>query len=45
MAKKEKHCDRTDPADDPCGDCWDAVLPELALPDPPERDRSDRKTA
>ena len=25
MAKKEKHCDRDDPADDLCGDCWDYV--------------------
>lgn len=25
MAKKEKHCDRDDPADDNCGDCWDYV--------------------
>jgi hypothetical protein len=25
VAKKEKHCDRDDPADDPCGDCWDHV--------------------
>jgi hypothetical protein len=25
VAKKEKPCDRADPADDPCGDCWDYV--------------------
>jgi hypothetical protein len=25
VAKKEKHCDRADPADDLCGDCWDHV--------------------
>jgi hypothetical protein len=25
VAKKEKHCDRDDPADDRCGDCWDHV--------------------
>jgi hypothetical protein len=25
VTKKEKHCDRTDPADDGCGDCWDYV--------------------
>jgi IS1 family transposase len=25
VAKKEKHCDRSDPADDCCGDCWDYV--------------------
>ena len=25
MAKKEKHCDRDDPDDDNCGDCWDYV--------------------
>lgn len=25
VAKKEKHCDRTDEADDWCGDCWDHV--------------------
>ena len=25
VAKKEKHCDRTDPDDDQCGDCWDHV--------------------
>jgi len=25
VAKKEKHCDRNDPADDRCGDCWDYV--------------------
>jgi len=25
VAKKEKHCDRDDPADDACGDCWDHV--------------------
>jgi IS1 transposase len=25
VAKKEKHCDRDDPADDNCGDCWDHV--------------------
>jgi hypothetical protein len=25
VTKKEKHCDRTDPADDDCGDCWDYV--------------------
>jgi hypothetical protein len=25
VAKKEKHCDRDDPADDLCGDCWDHV--------------------
>lgn len=25
VGKKEKHCDRTDPADDLCGDCWDHV--------------------
>jgi hypothetical protein len=25
VAKKEKHCDRADPADDACGDCWDYV--------------------
>ena len=25
VGKKEKHCDRTDPDDDLCGDCWDHV--------------------
>jgi hypothetical protein len=25
VAKKEKHCDRDNPADDHCGDCWDYV--------------------
>ena len=25
MGKKEKHCDRSDPADDAKGDCWDHV--------------------
>jgi hypothetical protein len=25
VAKKEKHCDRDDPADDRAGDCWDHV--------------------
>jgi hypothetical protein len=25
VTKKEKHCDRDDPADDLCGDCWDHV--------------------
>jgi hypothetical protein len=25
VAKKEKHCDPADPADDLCGDCWDHV--------------------
>jgi hypothetical protein len=25
VAKKEGHCDRADPADDHCGDCWDHV--------------------
>jgi hypothetical protein len=25
VAKKEKHCDRADAADDECGDCWDHV--------------------
>ncbi len=25
VAKKEKHCDRADEADDFCGDCWDHV--------------------
>jgi IS1 family transposase len=25
VGKKEKHCDRDDPADDLCGDCWDHV--------------------
>ena len=25
VAKKEKHCDPDDPADDRCGDCWDYV--------------------
>jgi len=25
VAKKEKHCDRDDPDDDHCGDCWDYV--------------------
>jgi hypothetical protein len=25
VAKKEKHCDRDNPADDLCGDCWDHV--------------------
>ena len=25
MAKKEKHCDRTNRDDDRCGDCWDYV--------------------
>ena len=25
VAKKEKHCDRADEADDGCGDCWDHV--------------------
>jgi IS1 family transposase len=25
VCKKEKHCDRLDPADDACGDCWDHV--------------------
>jgi IS1 family transposase len=25
VAKKEKHCDPTDPDDDRCGDCWDHV--------------------
>jgi hypothetical protein len=25
VAKKEKHCDRADEADDWCGDCWDHV--------------------
>jgi hypothetical protein len=25
VGKKEKHCDRADPADDLCGDCWDHV--------------------
>lgn len=25
VTKKEKHCDREDPEDDRCGDCWDHV--------------------
>jgi IS1 family transposase len=25
VAKKEKHCDRENPDDDSCGDCWDYV--------------------
>jgi hypothetical protein len=25
VSKKEKHCDRDDPDDDRCGDCWDYV--------------------
>jgi hypothetical protein len=25
VGKKEKHCDRADPDDDLCGDCWDHV--------------------
>jgi hypothetical protein len=25
VAKKEKHCDRDNPDDDRCGDCWDYV--------------------
>src|SRR5262245_47274817 len=25
VAKKEKHCDRDNPDDDGCGDCWDHV--------------------
>lgn len=25
VAKKEKHCDRVNPEDDRCGDCWDYV--------------------
>jgi IS1 transposase len=25
VTKKEKHCDRDDPDDDHCGDCWDHV--------------------
>jgi hypothetical protein len=25
VAKKEKHCDRNNPDDDNCGDCWDHV--------------------
>jgi hypothetical protein len=25
VAKKEKHCDRANPDDDRCGDCWDYV--------------------
>jgi len=25
VAKKEKHCDRDNPDDDTCGDCWDYV--------------------
>ena len=25
VAKKEKHCDRDNPDDDACGDCWDHV--------------------
>jgi hypothetical protein len=25
VAKKQKHCDPADPADDGCGDCWDHV--------------------
>ena len=25
VGKKEKHCDRDDPDDDLCGDCWDHV--------------------
>jgi IS1 family transposase len=25
VTKKEKHCDRADPDDDACGDCWDHV--------------------
>jgi hypothetical protein len=25
VAKKEKHCDRANPDDDRCGDCWDHV--------------------
>jgi len=25
VTKKEKHCDRDDPDDDRCGDCWDYV--------------------
>jgi hypothetical protein len=25
VAKKEKHCDRSDPADDYKGECWDHV--------------------
>ena len=25
MVKKEKPCDRDDPDDDRCGDCWDHV--------------------
>jgi hypothetical protein len=33
VAKKEKHGDRADPADDACGDCWDylALDPEHRL--------------
>ena len=33
VGKKEKHCDRSDPDDDLCGDCWDhvAVDPEHRL--------------
>ena len=33
MAKKQKHCDPTDPADARCGDCWDhiALDPEHRL--------------
>src|SRR5262247_292529 len=25
VGKKEKHCDRSNPDDDRCGDCWDYV--------------------
>jgi hypothetical protein len=25
VTKKEKHCDRDNPDDDQCGDCWDYV--------------------
>ena len=28
VAKKEAHCDRSDPADDRKGDCWDHVAPD-----------------
>jgi hypothetical protein len=33
VAKKEKHCDRQNPDDDHCGDCWDYVAldPESRL--------------
>lgn len=33
VAKKEKHCDRDNPDDDACGDCWDyiALDPEHRL--------------